>query len=142
MLEYFNSKLCIDQTRIFSLGFSFGGMMSNAIGCEMANVFRAIAPMSGALYSGCTQTNEQPIAVWMAHGTTDNVVPLDDGKAALAVFLERNGCSAQTMPTQPSPCVEYQGCAAGYPVHYCEFNGGHGPQGFAPDATWDFFSQF
>jgi polyhydroxybutyrate depolymerase len=30
MLAEFNSKLCIDQQRIFSVGFSFGGMMPDA----------------------------------------------------------------------------------------------------------------
>ncbi|MEO8185481.1 MAG: prolyl oligopeptidase family serine peptidase, partial [Deltaproteobacteria bacterium] len=49
MLERFEGQLCIDQSRIFSTGWSYGGMMSLAIGCARADVFRAIAPMSGAL---------------------------------------------------------------------------------------------
>jgi poly(3-hydroxybutyrate) depolymerase len=49
MLAQFSAKLCIDQRRIFSAGFSFGGMMSDAIGCAMADVFRAIALMAGGL---------------------------------------------------------------------------------------------
>jgi polyhydroxybutyrate depolymerase len=142
MLELFESKLCIDTTRIFSTGFSFGGMMSFTIGCNAPGVFRAIAPMSGALYSGCNRSGAKPVAVWMAHGTDDTTVPLADGKAGLAVFLEKNGCSDQTMPTTPSPCVSYQGCNPAYPVTYCEFDGGHGPQNFAPAAVWDFFKQF
>jgi polyhydroxybutyrate depolymerase len=142
MLELFNSKLCIDRTRIFSTGFSYGGMMSDAIGCDMADVFRAIAPMSGALYSGCTRSNTVPIAVWLSHGNTDNVVPLADGKTALDVFLKKNGCGSQTMAVTPSPCVAYEGCSAGHPVHYCEFAGGHQPPSFASSAIWQFFSQF
>jgi predicted peptidase len=117
-------------------------MMSNAIGCEMSDVFRAIAPMSGSLYSGCERETEHPIAMWMAHGDDDDIVPLEDGQAALEVMLEKNGCGSETMPVGPSPCVAYQGCTAGYPVHYCEFSGGHGPASFGPQAIWDFFSQF
>ena len=142
MLQYFNSTLCIDQKRIFSTGFSYGGMMSYAIGCAMADVFRAIAPMSGALYSGCDKVNNDPIAVWMAHGKSDEVVPLANGKTALQVFIERNGCGNETIPVDPSPCVQYQGCKEGFPIIYCEFNGGHGPQSFAPAASWAFFNQF
>ena len=41
------AKYCVDNARIFSVGFSHGGMMSFTIGCEMSDVFRAIAPMSG-----------------------------------------------------------------------------------------------
>jgi poly(3-hydroxybutyrate) depolymerase len=142
MLDLFKSDLCIDESRLFSTGFSFGGMMSNAIGCEMSDVFRAIAPMSGSLYSGCDRATEHPIAMWMAHGTNDSVVPLADGIAALDVMLEKNGCGTQTTPVGPSPCVAYEGCQEGYPVHYCEFNGDHGPASFGPDAIWDFFNQF
>jgi len=143
LIEHFNANLCIDQKRIFSTGFSFGGMMSYAIGCNMANVFRAIAPMSGSFISGCDSTdNKDPIAVWMAHGTTDNVVSLSSGKTALKHFIAKNGCSNETVPVNPSPCVAYQGCKEGYPVIYCEFNGGHAPQNWAQQATWDFFSQF
>jgi poly(3-hydroxybutyrate) depolymerase len=142
MLAFLNSKLCIDQKRIFSTGFSFGGMMSNAIGLDMADVFRAIAPISGALYSGGSRSSTRPIAVWMAHGTADDVVPIADGEAALAIFLKNNGCSAQTAPVTPDPCVAYQGCTAGYPVHYCKFNGGHSTPSFASQALWQFFSQF
>ncbi len=142
MLKHFNSTLCIDQKRIFSVGFSYGGMMSFAIGCAMGNVFRAIAPMSGALYSGCDKSSEDPIAVWMAHGKSDDVVPLSHGKEALQYFIEKNGCSNETTPIESSPCVAYKGCKEGFPVIYCEFNGGHSPQSFAPAAVWAFFNQF
>ena len=142
MLTLFNSKLCIDQQRIFSTGFSYGGMMSNAIGCEMGDVFRAIAPMSGALYSGCDRNNARPIAVWNSHGDADDVVPLANGRAALDVFVERNQCQMTTSATTPSPCVAYQGCTNGYPVHWCQFSGGHSPPSFASEAIWNFFSQF
>jgi poly(3-hydroxybutyrate) depolymerase len=141
MLERFKSELCIDESRIFSTGFSYGGMMSFAVGCAMGDVFRAIAPMSGALYSGC-EDGSAPVAVWGAHGAMDDVVPLDDGEAGLQVFLERNNCGTATVATDPSPCVTYEGCDAGYPVTWCEFQGGHSPPQFAAEAIWEFFSQF
>ena len=46
MLDKINGSLCIDQDRIFSTGFSFGGMMSYTLPFEF-NVFRAVAPCSG-----------------------------------------------------------------------------------------------
>jgi polyhydroxybutyrate depolymerase len=148
LIALFNTELCIDNDRIFSVGFSFGGMMSNAVGCAMADVFRAIAPMAGAvqtpehLYSECNQPNMNPIAVWMSHGTSDTVVPLADGKVALDIFLARAQCDTTTMPVTPSPCVAYQGCLPDYPIHYCEFPGGHQVPSFASEAIWNFFDQF
>jgi poly(3-hydroxybutyrate) depolymerase len=106
--------------------------MSNPIGCAMLGVFRAIAPMSGALYSGYERTNTHPIAVWMTHGDADDVVSLAHGKAALDVFVERNGCGNETVTVDPSPCVAYQDFAEGYPVHCCKLRGGHGPASFGP----------
>lgn len=142
MLDYFNSTLCIDQKRIFSTGFSFGGMMSFAAGCAMNDVIRAIAPMSGAFYSGCDSTSKGPVAVWQAHGINDQAVRLSDARKARDHFLARNGCSKQTVPVNPAPCVAYQGCEEGYPFIYCEFDGDHGVQKWAAPAVWEFFSKF
>ena len=122
--------------------------MSDAIGCAMADVFRAIAPMSGGIpnaehpYSGCDQVNMHPIAVWMAHGDNDTTVPLADGKAALDIFVKRAQCQSQTMPVTPSPCVAYQGCMPDYPITFCQFSGGHMVPSFASQAIWAFFNQF
>jgi poly(3-hydroxybutyrate) depolymerase len=143
MLDHFNENLCIDQARIFSTGFSFGGMMSYAIGCEYADVFRAIAPASGNLIgSGCNEATDHPIAVFGIHGDSDDFVNTADGRTARDVFVERNHCQDQTQPTDPSPCVAYQGCDEGYPVFWCEFSGAHAPWSQAPGAIWDFFSQY
>lgn len=141
ILAAFQDDLCIDIDRIFSVGFSYGGMMSFAIACEMGDVFRAIAPLSGALYSGCGNGNA-PIAMWGSHGTSDDVVPIDDGRAGLQEVLERNHCSTETTATSPDNCVTYTGCDEGYPVTWCEFDGGHSPQRWQTQPIWEFFSQF
>jgi polyhydroxybutyrate depolymerase len=141
MLDRFESELCIDQSRIFSTGFSYGGMMSNAVGCAMGDVFRAIAPMSGALFSGCPD-GDSPVAVWAAHGDADPVVDITAGERARDVFLERNNCQPETEPVEPGACVSYQGCDAGFPVVWCQFAGGHQPAPGSAQAIWDFFSQF
>jgi polyhydroxybutyrate depolymerase len=149
MLARFREELCIDESRIFSTGFSFGGMMSFAVGCALGDVFRAIAPIAGALYSGCVD-GTAPVALWGAHGYSggtatvgpDGVVPIDHGRQGRDEFLQRNGCGTETVRVEPDECVAYQGCRAGYPVTWCEWDGGHWVPGFAGQAIWDFFSQF
>jgi polyhydroxybutyrate depolymerase len=141
MLDRFTGELCIDESRIFSTGFSYGGMMSNAVGCAMGDVFRAIAPMSGALFSGC-EDGDSPVAVWSAHGDNDQVVSFANGERARDVFLERNNCQPDTVPVEPGACVSYQGCDEGFPVVWCEFSGGHQTAPGSAQAIWDFFSQF
>ena len=141
MLDRFQGELCIDQTRIFSTGFSYGGMMSYAIACGRADVFRAIAPMSGALYSGC-DNGDTPIAMFGFHGTTDTVVPIANGVRARDVVAGRNGCQPAAMAIDTDGCLSFQGCSEGHPVTWCEFNGGHMPAPQSAPRIWNFFSQF
>jgi poly(3-hydroxybutyrate) depolymerase len=141
MLERFQSDLCIDQTRVFSTGFSYGGMMSFAIACGRADVFRAIAPMSGALYSGCAD-GDTPIAMLAFHGTTDTVVPIANGIRARDEIAERNGCQPAATAVESDGCLSFQGCSEGHSATWCEFDGGHMPAPQSAAKIWDFFSQF
>jgi poly(3-hydroxybutyrate) depolymerase len=141
MLGRFDAELCIDQSRIFSTGFSYGGMMSLAVGCARGDVFRAIAPMSGALYSGC-EDGADPIAMLGFHGVDDTVVPLADGVTGRDVFVERNGCEPEASAVEADGCLSFRGCAEGAPVTWCEFDGGHTPAPESAQPIWAFFSQF
>jgi polyhydroxybutyrate depolymerase len=141
MLARFEGELCVDESRIFSTGWSYGGMMSLAIGCARGDVFRAIAPMSGALYSGCVD-GDAPVAFLGFHGDDDDVVPIGDGVTARDEFVERNGCQPEAAAVEADGCLRFEGCAAGAPVTWCEFDGGHTPAPGSEQAIWDFFSQF
>ncbi len=143
MLADVQGKYCVDNSRIFSVGFSYGGMMSDAIGCEMSDTFRAIAPMSGALYSDptCPGTGNH-IAMWGSHGTMDTVVPIADGEAARDKILKQNHCGTTSQPVDPSPCVKYDGCDPGYDVTWCEWDGPHGIPSFGSSAITAFLKQF
>jgi polyhydroxybutyrate depolymerase len=140
MLDKITANLCIDQERVFSTGFSFGGMMSYTVGYEF-DVFRAIAPCSGDLQViPRMETYTAPLPIMAFHGDNDTFVTTARGRAARDKYLTRNQCGTQTVPTSPSPCVEYQGCAA--PTFWCEFPGGHNTWSEEPRAIWNFFSQF
>jgi len=154
LLARFRSQLCIDENRIFSTGFSFGGMFSFAAGCSPTGMMRAIAPMAGnATVAGCLG-GTRPVAVMGFHGVDDNVVTIDGGRKGRDEFVKRNKCTTQTMPTtptwcdaagqnyQPCTCVTYQGCTDGYPVTWCEFKGQHTPAPNSGATLWSFFSQF
>ena len=141
MLTQLKSSLCIDESRIFSTGWSYGGMMSFAVGRELPTTFRAIAPVSGAFLTPHVDSGSAT-AAWIAHGTSDNVVSHSSGSQARDAYLRANGCSNTTVPVQPSPCVEYQNCASGKPVVWCSFNGGHTQPSFYSSGAWNFFNRF
>jgi poly(3-hydroxybutyrate) depolymerase len=141
MLEELSAGLCIDLERVFSTGHSFGGYMSNALGCFRASVLRAIAPVAGGPPFGACEPDT--VAAWIAHGTVDEVVPLSQGEQARDALLERNGCDTGTSPVDPQPCVAYDGCAEGMPLQWCahdetELQGHMWPR-FAGPAIWAFF---
>ena len=140
MLARIQMGLCVDQDRIFSTGFSFGGMMSYAVGYEF-DVFRAIAPCSGDMQViQPDNTYTRPLPIMAFHGNNDTFVTTARGRAARDKYLMRNQCGTQTQPVAPSPCVQYQGCGA--PTFWCEFPGGHNTWSEQPQAIWKFFSQF
>jgi polyhydroxybutyrate depolymerase len=132
---------CVDTQRAFAVGFSYGAMFSYAIGCELGGMFRAIAPMSGALLSGCNLSGK-PIAMWGSHGTSDSLVPIASGRQARDKILQQSHCGTGTAPVEPSPCVAYQGCDRGYPVTWCEWDGDHDRPPFGNTAVAAFFKQF
>jgi poly(3-hydroxybutyrate) depolymerase len=140
LLDWIRTRYCIDNARIFSTGWSYGGMFSNRLGCVMGDVFRAIAPMSG---NGPPRSNcVGQVAAWISHGDQDPTVSLSSGQGSRDHWAAANHCTMDTMPTDPSPCVAYQGCDSGFPVHWCVFPGGHTQPSFGSSAIWNFFSQF
>lgn len=143
LVEHLRSTYCIDDSRIFSVGKSYGGLFSNTLGCEMGDVFRAIAPQSSWLPSP-TGTCVGQVAVWIDHGTTDTTIELSRGKAARDQWLKANHCGTATKPwdSPDTTCVAYEGCDADKPVIWCEFSGGHVMPTWASAAVWRFLMQF
>ncbi len=143
LLEWMKKSYCIDEKRVFSVGMSYGGIMSNTLGCQMGGVFRAIAPMAGSgPFQFGTSACVGQVAAWLTHGTGDTVVTYDAGVGSRETWRTRNKCQATSQPTPPSPCVAYDGCDPGYPVHWCAWDGGHTIPTFAAGAIWSFLSQF
>ena len=65
--------------------------------------------------------------------------------AAMArdAYLKLNHCMNTSQPVDPSPCVAYDGCDAGYPVVWCSVAGqGHAISSYASGAIAKFFKQF
>jgi polyhydroxybutyrate depolymerase len=72
------SQYNIDPKRIYATGFSNGGIMSYRLACEAADIFAAIAPISGTLnYDECKPS--EPVSVIHFHGTDDTHLPYNGG---------------------------------------------------------------
>lgn len=131
-------EYCIDRNRVFSTGYSFGGMFTYALACNRGNKLRGIAPTAGAFFGG--DTCPTPVPAWIAHATNDDLVQYSWAEDARDTWLRTNGCSTTTTPTSPGPCVAYE-CPEDAPVHWCVHEEGHEWPSFAADGIWAFFSR-
>lgn len=141
LLVDISEKYCVDRARVFSTGHSFGAMMTNALGCFRGDVLRGVAPVAGMPPFG-RATCSSPVAAWIAHGENDTTVDFTDGGIASRDFwIKLNGCSLETEPAavDPSPCVAYEGCSEGHPVHWCVHQSNHNWPSFAAAGIWAFF---
>ena len=136
---------CIDPKRIHATGFSNGGFFSHRIGCEMADVFASIAPVSGVMGMDPSQCNPlRPIPVLDVHGTADPIVPYNGGTPilpvdfggappfrsvsdTLSIWRQKNKCLGQGQSIYSkgdATCTAYGTCSANVEVVHCKIDGG------------------
>ncbi len=141
MVADVKTRFCADEKRVFIVGYSSGSWLVNQLTCIRADVVRG-----GASVSGGESSNGKcggPVARIFLHDSDDTDNVISGSEKARDRQLTQNMCDKAAAPvaTTPSPCTQYQGCAAGYPVNWCQTSGKmHGRQDtFAPGAFWDFF---
>jgi len=169
LLALVDANLCIDDSRVFTTGFSFGAMMSYALSVGRASKLRGAVTMAAANYNFTQPTNTHtPIAYMGTTGMSDGTCPwgtdTQGGKACDLQHAQDNGCtipSGNAIPTTTSGskknlCYDFEGCKAGYPVKVCTFDGAHTPaavddgtntgddglKAFIPPLAWKFIAQF
>jgi poly(3-hydroxybutyrate) depolymerase len=130
------------MNRLFVNGQSFGGLMTNAVGCLRGDLVRAIAVVAGS--GPRSSTCKGQVAVWLTHGTDDASVSYASGEKSRDSWVLANHCMQTTMPGTPAQCLDYQGCDAGHPVIWCPHtaDGGHQHPSFGKAAVRNFFAQF
>jgi poly(3-hydroxybutyrate) depolymerase len=141
MVSDVKARFCADESRFFIVGYSSGSWLVNQLTCIRADVVRGGASVSGG--ESASGTCGGPVARIFIHDSTDNDNQISGSEKARDRQLTQNKCdkSAAPMPVDPSPCTQYQGCATGNPVKWCQTSGkGHGRQDdFAPSTFWNFF---
>lgn len=167
ILKKVSGSLCIDMSRVFATGFSFGGMITYSLSTNHQKSIRAAVGIGPANYNIWLPSPipKDPIAWMSTTGMSDTTTPWDGGNGRGAKYIAEqrardNGCTAATIPTWSSSspsrhvCYDYQGCKSNYPVKACTFNGGHqaapfdagsgdnGATTWIASESWKFFRQF
>jgi len=165
VLDEVESDLCVDLNREYATGMSNGGMFTNRLGCDLADRFAAIAPVSGTLAKGfnCAPASTEQISILYIHGRQDDYVdvtgkestdgyfytPATDVMALWASPPSQN-CSNEVTPyptiadgISGFSCTQNDNCTNGSEVVSCWWDAGHAwPGGASPwgdDLIWDFF---
>jgi polyhydroxybutyrate depolymerase len=150
MLEQVASDFCIDRSLVFAVGFSWGGDMSNSLGCCRGDVVRGVLPASGGeMLTGNTGACTDEISAFrITYADNDGAYPQEGFQEIVEFYRNAHGCSETTVPgPEPLPsnpsgqCKTYQGCEK--PVIECVYPGiGHARPELWRGDVWNFISQF
>jgi polyhydroxybutyrate depolymerase len=151
MLERLSLRMRLDHRRIFAVGHSNGGMMSNSAACHLPGIFAAIGSMGGPLprngLVNCRTT--RPVSVIEIQGVADPVVPYAGGTitgsrgdvlgadSTVAIWAAIDGCAAAPTRTPLAPVdqsdptrvtkIEFRSCSHGRSVVLYAIEGGGHP---------------
>lgn len=124
LLVGLSNVLCIDEARVYATGHSNGGEMASQLACMLPNTIAAVAPVSGAVWQGCTGRAFPMISF---QGTADENVYYESSASAISDWAAHNNCSPTPTVTKVSAHVtrqNYQKCQADV-VFYTIEGGGH-----------------
>ncbi|UAW98652.1 hypothetical protein KEM63_01310 [Halopseudomonas nanhaiensis] len=144
MLQEAKVESCVDEQRIYTVGFSMGGYFSARLACERGMDVRAFAAAGAGAPVVDPNMCEDMSAAWIAHDPEDSAIDYEAGGVALRDYwLDVNMCGPETQPVaSEGNCVEYTNCAADFPVRWCTYSQGsnhHQWPNFGPREVWDFF---
>ena len=153
MITAMFDNYCIDTTRVFATGFSFGAMFTNSLAQDLQERLRAVAVYATADYNiwlpatpkagqepGRYDAKNLPIAWMGVHGKNDQTCNYNTAKtSALPRILKRNGKAgadgkftdaSSEKPTEVNGntghvCYDFTTVDERFPVKWCSWPGGH-----------------
>jgi polyhydroxybutyrate depolymerase len=157
MVKAAEADFCIDTSRVFVAGFSWGGDFVTALACTRGETIRAAAANSATdeykdkanyltyINLPCSSTVHPAVRFEHAEGS-DPAYPAPFFASTSKLFQHVNACSAASASapsrTNGSICLSYDGCKSQFIE--CSFDPAIGhklPPNWAKD-TWAFFSTF
>ncbi|MDA9359167.1 dienelactone hydrolase family protein [Flavobacteriaceae bacterium] len=155
-----SSQYNIDVERIYSAGYSNGGMMAYGLANYRSDLIAAVASVSGAMLD-CIGSTSHPMPVVHLHGTSDDVLPYNGSndwnsvQSTLDHWINFNNTTTNptvsTVNSEGTTIEHYlygQGNRSVSVEHYKYIEGGHvwfsaAFQGRnTSELVWDFVSQF
>ena len=110
LLDRIEQERCVDPSRVYATGLSYGAMMSSTVACAMADRVAAVAPVAGLLLpEPCDPV--RPVPVLTIHGTADPILQFNGGIGTEVLGAALGG--GQPVPTPTTTPADLDG--PGYP---------------------------
>ena len=159
LLAYLEGNFCIDSSRVFSTGFSYGSMFSNGLSWNHQDVLRAVAVYETAERNIWLPQRKQMGIGWMGVlGLDDNLCTPEMGRNARDIILTlnseggkaKNERAEEAQRNAAHKCYDYTTVEERFPVRWCTQSGGHiwdhkdpgQRESWVPKTTWEFFNKF
>ena len=162
LLTSLEENYCIDTSRVFVTGFSFGSMVTNSLAQVFQHRIRAVAVYAVADWNIYIPKNAGKPIAWMdVHGSQDNLCSYSRVDSSVDRILANNGpdgtdARGKEKATKYSGgnthvCYDFKSVDPRFPVKLCTWGGGHqwtasdngGWQNtWVPEEVHKFFGQF
>ena len=128
LLDAVEAEYCVDTTRVFATGHSWGGDMAAVVGCFLGDRVTAVAPVAANepyWFDAPDFTCVGNAAVWTWFGVADDhftwqEYPGEFGDDQDAFWQEEHACGDTSAPIEAGGedvCVAHDGCSAD--TRYC-----------------------
>jgi polyhydroxybutyrate depolymerase len=107
LLGKLETTMCIDRSRVYITGLSYGAFMTSMLMCMRPNTFAAAAPVAG-IRNFCTATDRK-IPLVTFHGTSDPILPYAGFSNIPQAIAAKYGCvdppTVATLHPDPDPAT-------------------------------------
>lgn len=121
LIEQAMGEHCIDASRIYAVGFSWGGWMATQAACALGASLAGFVSVEGGgpMGSACAGA----VAGMVVHGTMDTAEPISSGIATRDAFRTLDGCGDTLGASAVPGCEACAGCEK--PLLWCQHDGAH-----------------
>ena len=78
-LDSLQARYCVDDKRVYAMGYSLGAMFNYDIACQLNQRFAAVVPVAGSMPQNMTSCAlVDNVALLHIHGLDDPIIPYND----------------------------------------------------------------
>jgi polyhydroxybutyrate depolymerase len=118
MVKKLGETYCINPSRVFAFGFSYGAFFADYLGCKRAGYVKAVSMGDGGRGGEGKRCGRLPVLV--THRTADPDEVVSKGKVLTAHWAQLNECGTAAASDTQFNCMTHGSCKNPGVVTFCE----------------------